>query len=97
MTTPAIRNMQRRLRAWELPHLRQHAADLAERLEAAEKRATDAEERASAAEASCDFWHDQAIEMHRAAAEGSGGTPGLTVDGALVIVRTQEGGAHVAG
>ena len=92
-----IRNLQRRLCAWELPHLRQHAAELAERLEAAEKRAADAEERARTAEASCDFWHDQAVDMHRAAADGSGGTPGLTVDGVLVIVRPQQGASNVAG
>lgn len=95
MLTPTIRAMQRRLERWELVHLREHAAELAERLEAAEKRAAEAEERARAAEASCDFWHDQAVDAHYAAAEESGGAPGITMDGTLVIVPSPtSGGLH---
>lgn len=86
--TPALLNLKRRLAQWELEHLRQHAAELAERLEAAE-------ERASAAEQACDFWHDQAIDAHNAAAEAAGGMPGITIDGRLVIVPAPTaGGLH---
>ncbi len=95
MLSPTLRNLQRRLERWELGHLREHAADLAERLEAAEKRVAEAEERARAAEASCDFWHDQAVDAHYAAAEESGGAPGITMDGTLVVVPSPAlGGLH---
>ncbi|MDO9357897.1 MAG: hypothetical protein Q7T70_02750 [Polaromonas sp.] len=39
MLTPTLRKLQRRLERWELEHLRQHADELAERLQAAEQRA----------------------------------------------------------
>lgn len=91
---PRLRNLKRRLERWELEHLRQHAAELAGRLEAAEQRAADAEERASAAEYACDFWHDQAVDAHNAAAEAAGGTPGITVNGQLVVVPAVAGGLY---
>lgn len=93
--TPATARIQHRLEKLELEHLREHAAELAERLEAAEKRAAEAEERARYSESICDFWHDQAVDMQRAAAEESGGMPGLTMDGTLVIVPSPaSGGLH---
>lgn len=94
MLTPVLRALKRRLERWELEHLRQHAADLAERLEAAEKRAVEAEERASAAECTCDFWHNQAVDLHHQAAEEAGGVRGLTMAGRLVVVPATAGGLH---
>lgn len=94
MLTPRLRNLKRRLERWELEHLRQHAAELAVRLDAADQRACDAEERAKAAEHACDFWHDQAVAVHHAAADGAGGMPGLTLDCQLVIVPRATEGLH---
>lgn len=84
--TPCLRALQRRLAKWEIAHLREHAAELAERLEATEKRAAEAEDRANAAEYACDFWHDQAVDAHHAAADATGSMPGITTDGRLVVV-----------
>jgi hypothetical protein len=82
--TPAERRaLQRRLERWELEHLRQHAAELAERLELAEQRADDAERRARIAEAMCDQW--QHLEWERAEADGPTRI-GLTIEGQLVAV-----------
>ncbi|HWT21665.1 MAG TPA: hypothetical protein VN280_22410 [Variovorax sp.] len=92
--TPLVKNLKRRLERWELDHLRQHAAELAERLEAAEKRAADAEARATHAEYNSDFWHDQAIDAHNAAADAMVGVPGITIDGQLVVVAATGGGLH---
>jgi uncharacterized protein YciW len=86
--TRRLRTLKRRLDRWELEHLRQHAAELADCLEAAE-------ERASAAEQACDFWHAQSVNAHYAAADAAGGMPGITMDGSLVIVpRPAAGGLH---
>lgn len=92
--TPLLRNLQRRLDRWELEHLRQHATGLAEQLEAAEQRAVEAERRLSDAEYTAEFWHDQTVEMHNQAADESGGMPGLTMGGQLVMVPAAEGGLH---
>ena len=93
--TPRLHSLKRRFGRWELGHLRQHAAELAQRLEDAEKRAAEAEDRASAAESACDFWHDQAVAMHHAAAEEAGGTRGITMAGHLCVVPgTRAGRLH---
>ncbi|OAK66057.1 hypothetical protein A3K87_09840 [Variovorax paradoxus] len=92
--TPRLRALQRRLAKWEIAHLRQHAADLAERLEAAEQRATEAERRLSDAEYACDLWHDQAVDAHKAAADAAGGVPGITMSGQFVVVPAGAGGLH---
>lgn len=88
--TAATSRIQARLERWELDHLRQHAADLAERLEAAEARAADLERQLSYAEDSSEFWREQAIQMQLDAAEEIGGAPGITMGGALVIAQMPE-------
>lgn len=66
-----------RLEKWELQHLRQHAADLAERLERAEDEAVRANDEA-------DFWHQQCMNMI-AELQDVGTEIGLTKDGEIVI------------
>ena len=92
--SPRLRNLKRRLDRWELNHLREHAADLAARLEAAEQSAAEAERRLADAEYTAEFWHDQAVEMHNAAADAAGGMPGITMGGQLVVVPATAGGLH---
>lgn len=92
--TPRLRRLKRRLDRWELEHLRQHTAELTERVEAAEQRAAEAERRLNDAEYACDFWHDQTVDAHNAAADAGGGMPGITMDGRLVIVHAASGGLH---
>lgn len=86
-----IKRLRSRLNRWELPHLRQLAADLHEKLEAAEQRALYYEQCADAAEHRADMFQDLLHEVQEAA-EGCGRpiTIGLTVDGAMGVL---EGGA----
>jgi hypothetical protein len=75
--------LRRRLERFELAHLREHALDLAERLERAEaelERALDTAE----------FWHAQAMELLSAVddpAYASHRCVGLTKSGELLVVR----------
>lgn len=74
--------LKRRLDRWELDHLRQHAAELAERLEDAERRLSYADEQA-------DFWREQCMRLEEAITDedsGSGRQIGLTLSGDLVVV-----------
>lgn len=73
----AITKIISRLEKWELQHLRQHAADLAERLERAEGEAARANEDA-------DFWHQQCMNMI-AELQDVGTEIGMTKDGEIVI------------
>jgi predicted nucleic acid-binding Zn-ribbon protein len=82
--TRATLRIQARLERMELSHLREHAAYLQARLDAAEKRAADAEQRAWDAEGRAEMFHDLAhrlqddMPLHRAI--------GVTRDGALLVV-----------
>ena len=77
MTDRTISTLHRRLEKWELQHLRQHASDLAERLERAEDEAARANEAA-------DFWHQQCMNMI-ADLQDEGAEIGLTKSGEIVI------------
>lgn len=80
--TPALVKLKRRLDRWELDHLRQHAAELAERLD-------DAERRLSYAEDTADFWREQCMRLEEAITDedsGSGRQIGPTLSGDLVVV-----------
>lgn len=92
--TPLLRNLKRRLERWELQHLREHAAELAQRLEAAEQRAADAQYRLSLAEVLADSWREEALDMQRAAAADGGGKLGITMNGRLVVMPAAAGGLH---
>jgi hypothetical protein len=51
-----LQRMRARLNRWELMHLRQHAAHLAQQLE-------DERSRSATAEAAADYWRDQVMAM----------------------------------
>lgn len=77
--TPATAAIQRRFERWELDHLRMLAAQQAEQIEELTRRldwADDCAER----------WRDDALDLQRQIADDTGGAPGLTVDGRLVVV-----------
>ena len=84
---PALHRLRRRLERWELPHLRQHAAELAERVEALEREAADLRQQLASAEQRADWWHDQAIEALQALPDGL--APGLTIDGRTCIIAAE--------
>lgn len=75
--------LRRKLERWELEHLRQHAADLATRLELAEEEARI--ERANA-----DYWQDQAMTMIQEL-QADGATVGLTQEGQIIVGLTESG------
>ncbi len=82
LQAPLLLTLQRRLDRWELDHLRQHAAELAERLEDAERRLSYADEQA-------EFWREQCMRLEEAITDkdsGSGRQVGLTLSGDLVVV-----------
>lgn len=74
----ALARIQAKLDRWELEHLRQHAAELAERNEVLRERLAAAEERA-------DWWRDQVMSMQEQLADDLG--IGMTRDGHLGIVQ----------
>lgn len=75
---PILRRLQRRLDRWELEHLREHAAQLAERVEELERQLADADQAA-------DFWREQ---VHQLQEELEPGTRiGLTVNGAMHVIQ----------
>ncbi|WP_295539140.1 hypothetical protein [uncultured Pseudacidovorax sp.] len=80
--SPSFFLFQERLARWKLDHLRQHAAELAERLEDAERRLSYADEQA-------EFWREQCMRLEEAITDedsGSGRRIGLTLSGDLVVV-----------
>ena len=89
----AITALRKRLARWELDHLRQHCADLAQRLDTANTRIETLESEVWRAWDTADSWRDQTTELVNELQE-SGKTVGLTMDGALVVMATaEEGGA----
>lgn len=89
---PALHCLRRRLERWELPHLRQHARELADQVEALQREAEDLRRQLADAERYADFWHDAAIE--RLADLPDGQAPGLTVDGRIIITTPAAAGSH---
>lgn len=76
-----LTRLQKKLERWELEHLRQHAADLSNRLDLAEEQAR--QERTN-----CDYWQGRAEEIWRDLTE-QGGTLGLTMDGRVMALASQ--------
>jgi hypothetical protein len=76
LLNPAVVSLRRRLEAWELAHLRQHAAEQAERIEQLERELR---------------WADDSADMWQRTAEAAqehldGAHIGITVEGAVGIV-----------
>lgn len=74
---PDLRRLQRRLDRWELEHLREHAAELAARVEDLEQRLADADQAA-------DFWREQVHQLQEDLEPGA--QIAMTVDGGLHVV-----------
>lgn len=74
-----LSNLKRRLEKAELDHLREHARDLAERLEMAEEPARHAEDMA-------DSYYEQHSNLIRSITEQEDVTVGLQKDGQIVII-----------
>lgn len=89
--TKAITALRKRLARWELEHLRQHCADLAQRLETAHTRIETLESEVWRAWDAADSWRDQTHELVTELHE-AGKTIGLTQGGELVVMATAEDG-----
>ena len=83
-TAKTIKALRKRLERWELEHLRQLAASLADRLEAAEQRIEALEVEAARAWDTADAWREDAQRLVEEL-EAAGATVGLTQGGALVV------------
>lgn len=88
--TPATARIQRRLERLELEHLRQHATDLAERVETLELKVDQLERDVYAADASADMWRDAHHSLTEHLDDGTADARciGLTQQGDLLVVRT---------
>lgn len=75
---PVLRRLQRRLERWELEHLREHAAELAARVEELERSLADADHAA-------DFWREQVHQLQEDLQPGA--RLAMTVDGALHVIQ----------
>lgn len=75
----ALRRIEAKLERWELQHLRQLAAEQAERIQELERACTDAKRCA-------ELWGDIAREAQDALAESGIGAMGITRQGAAVFV-----------
>lgn len=76
--SPSLTSIQRKLDRWELAHLRQHAAELADRLEQAERFLE--VERAAA-----DAWRENCFELMQEL-QDNGATLGLTQSGVVGVM-----------
>lgn len=89
LMTTELAAMQRRLDAWELQHLRAHAAELAERLEAAERELEDTKRTLAWSDDCAQMWRDHAMNLEASLDdEGSQADRhvGLTASGHLLVV-----------
>lgn len=84
--TPATAAIQRRLERWELDHLRLLARQQAEQIEELERRLSWAEDCA-------ERWRDDALDLQTQLADDTGGAPGLTMSGSLVVVANDRAAA----
>lgn len=82
---PTLAKIRRRLEAWELQHLRTHAAEQAERIEALEAELLAMRNEYNRAAQSADYWHEQCTGMIDQLLE-DGGAAGLTQGGEFVVV-----------
>lgn len=81
-----LRALKRKLEHMELEHLRQHALELNERLEQAEEQLRNAEETAL-------FQHENYMQIQEAFYDENYATHrsiGITKDGALLVVKTED-------
>lgn len=76
--TAALAAIQRKLDKWELNHLREHAKELADRLESAQLDI-------SAMTSSAEHWRDQCFQMIKEL-QADGKTIGLTQDGQVGVM-----------
>jgi hypothetical protein len=84
-----LRNLRRRLERWELPHLRAHAAEQAERIAALEVQVAALQREATDADESGNMWRDACMRFE-GTLDDDGETLGLglTLLGNVVPVRT---------
>jgi len=82
MTDTTLTHLKRKLARWELEHLRQHAGDLAERLERAEQDRDYYRELA-------EYWNDEAMRMIVELQE-DGAVIGLSKSGEISVITPQE-------
>lgn len=72
-----LNRLRKKLERWELEHLRQHAADLSDRVDRAE-------ESAHREATNADYWRDQCEDMWKDMHQG--GTLGLMIDGRVIAL-----------
>ena len=83
-----LRNLRRRLERWELPHLRAHASEQAERIEALEAQVAALQREVIDADESGNMWRDACMRFEGTLdADGETLGLGLMLAGNVVPVR----------
>ncbi len=83
-TDPPLRALRQRLERWELQHLRDHAAELADRLERVTQERDNLLNERDAAWRTAEHWHEQAMQLVEDL-HAIGAQCGLTPDGQLIV------------
>lgn len=83
--SPSLASIQRKLDKWELHHLRQHALDLAERLELADQAITLAKDQIDSAQFQTDYWQRECFELVQEL-QDAGETIGITKSGQIGVM-----------
>ncbi len=89
MPDNAIATLRRKLAAWELKHLRKHAAELAEQIESLQKQLNEAREDAEWLRRSADQWWEASMALQEELT-CSGAQVGLTKTGSIVVINQQD-------
>lgn len=91
MTNPRVlAALRRRLDDQALAQLRAVAAAQAEQLDALREENASLRGQLDQAESWCDAWRDDALRFQQQLCDRTGGEPGMTVDGALVVVPAEQ-------
>lgn len=90
----ALRALERRLNAQAYGLLCEEISRLAAENERLQADNSSLRSQLSWAEDCAESWRENAIELMNGRADAEGGSPGLTIDGRLVVVQAPTHGAH---
>lgn len=85
-----VAGLRRRLDDQALDQLRAVAAAQAEQIDSLQAENASLRGQLDQAESWCDAWRDDALRFQQQLCEHTGGEPGMTADGALVVVPAEQ-------
>lgn len=85
---PILAKLQRRLERWELQHLRDHARQLADRVEELEEQLCDLRGQVADADDRAGFWHEALLQVEDQLAEDL--RLAMTRSGGLIVIEDRD-------